>query len=331
MENMNQQNIQESQSARQLKKLIDHINQSDDTTLGAELQAQWDIYDESEAEKDLIRLDVIKKRIERVIALSNEKVLPYRKRHRLSVKLLLSIAASLLCLFAYQTYLLYIDNQHMLDKQICVSTNQGECASVTMPDESKVTINQNTKLFYRARQYNADERKIDFQGEGYFDIVPDEKKPFTIYTKHVKVMVYGTKFNLSAHEKDSFAELILEQGHLKLTALKTNLTIGLKPGQKAIVDNRTGEIQVFSNQDLTYIAIWKDHKIHFENEKLEKVIYRIEQIYDISITIANKDLLQDLFTGTIPTNNLQVTLNIICETYKMEYTMKDTKLHLSPM
>ncbi|MBT8189394.1 MAG: FecR domain-containing protein, partial [Bacteroidia bacterium] len=99
---------------------------------------------------------------------------------------------------------------------------ENNIAIVDLKDQSKVHININSKL----EQLNdfSSERRVALQGEAFFDIKPDENRPFIIELNekdHVKVL--GTSFNL-VNTEDVF-DLIVYSGKVELQTLNRSIIL----------------------------------------------------------------------------------------------------------
>ncbi|GHS91563.1 hypothetical protein FACS1894174_07040 [Bacteroidia bacterium] len=58
-----------------------------------------------------------------------------------------------------------------------VTTGKAERASITLPDGTVVALNTESQLEYHPKSYNKKERKINFSGEGYFQVYHNKEIP----------------------------------------------------------------------------------------------------------------------------------------------------------
>ena len=78
------------------------------------------------------------------------------------------------------------------------------------------------------------ERKVLLSGEGYFEVEADPEHPFCVSTSEgLRVVAYGTKFNVNAYADEPFIEAVLEKG--KIDVIRNDERIRLEP-------NKTGGI-----------------------------------------------------------------------------------------
>ena len=79
-----------------------------------------------------------------------------------------------------------------------IAVPAGQCVNLTLPDGSSIWLNAQTTIQYPV-SFNKHERKIKLDGEAYFEVAKDKKRPFIVNTKDCSVEVLGTKFNVDAY------------------------------------------------------------------------------------------------------------------------------------
>ena len=128
--------------------------------------------------------------------LEKRVVSPRTKRLKL-FRLAGGIAASvLLCLASWFIY----DCRKLATMQT-VSTG-ATLSVVTLPDQTKVTLNRYSSLTYPDR-FKGDRRVVQLLGEAYFEVEKDARHPFIVKAEPVEIEVLGTHFNVEAYPADS--------------------------------------------------------------------------------------------------------------------------------
>lgn len=74
-------------------------------------------------------------------------------------------------------------------------TAKGSKGRFSLPDGSVVWLNSETKLTYPS-QFASDKRLVSLEGEAYFEVAKDTKKPFVVQAGEIEVEVLGTSFIL---------------------------------------------------------------------------------------------------------------------------------------
>lgn len=76
-----------------------------------------------------------------------------------------------------------------------VTTGNGQQDVVTLPDGSRVTLNENSKLTYPAVFIDR-YRLLSLEGEAFFDVAADSLRSFRVQTGRLQTMTIGTSFNV---------------------------------------------------------------------------------------------------------------------------------------
>ena len=149
-----------------------------------------------------------------------------------------------------------------------------------------------------------------------------------VNARGILVEVLGTTFNLFVRDKKDFAELALEEGSVMLLSTVSNKKVILRPHQIAKLNHLTGDILVIDDNCIQDKSAWRRGDMIFRNTELLEVIRAIEENYNVKIQVDCKDCLSDLFTGTLPANNLNEVLEIIERSYHLKSIITGKKIHL---
>jgi len=183
----------------------------------------------------------------------------------------------------------------------------GEKNTFLLPDNSEIVLNSASEINYKKWNWD-NERSLELEGEAFFKVAKGEK--FTVVTDLGKVTVVGTQFNIKARNKNFEVECY--EGKVKVAFGKK--TIFLAKGQNIVVQNNT-KIEAIPLSDLQ--PSWLGGEIKFNNNSLAEVVEELERQY--SITIESTMDSDESFTGTLPLNNPDTALQIICKTYHLKY------------
>lgn len=86
----------------------------------------------------------------------------------------------------------------------------GQRISFTLADGTEVHLNAGARLSYPTI-FSSRERKVALEGEGYFSVTKDSRRPFVVGTYAADVEVLGTKFNVLADSiSDRFVTTLVE-------------------------------------------------------------------------------------------------------------------------
>jgi ferric-dicitrate binding protein FerR (iron transport regulator) len=147
-----------------------------------------------------------------------------------------SVAAAAVIVFMVTSYALVT---HYIDKTTSggilseIYVPAAKQSQLTLPDGSVVWINSDTKIKYSNR-FNTKERNIYLDGEAYFEVAPNQKLPFRVFSSGTEVRALGTKFNVKAYPADKQVETVLLEGKIEFrrTESAKSRVIALQPGDK---------------------------------------------------------------------------------------------------
>lgn len=187
--------------------------------------------------------------------------------------------------------------------------------TVKLPDNSEVVVNKNSSIEYKTFFWD-NNRKLELVGEAYFKVAKGKK--FEVNTNLGKVTVLGTQFNVNSKNKQF--EVTCYEGKVKVTFNNEDLL--LTKGMKVSFNNQNKT----ESKTAILAPTWTSNEMQFNNENLTSVIEELEKNYNVTIT--NKENNNQLFTGKVPAQNLDIALKIVASTYHLQLvkTKKNTYL-----
>ena len=243
-----------------------------------------------------------------------------------------SVAAAAVIVFVVASYALvshYIDKTTSAGILSEIYVPAAKQSKLTLPDGSVVWINSDTKIKYSNR-FNSKDRNIYLDGEAYFEVAPNRKLPFRVFSSGTEVKALGTKFNVKAYPADMQVETVLLEGKVEFKRSESakSRVIALEPGDKVIYNLQSQKISVTRENTDTDVA-WKDGKVIFRNTPLAEVCHTLERWYNAEITLADNtgELSSHPFTFTIEGETLPLVLEYLCQAaplhFKTEYVDED--------
>lgn len=175
----------------------------------------------------------------------------------------------------------------------------GSTTRLTLDDGTIVELNAGSTLSYPSF-FKGDNRTVSLTGEAYFEVAKDTKHPFIVEANQMKVEVLGTHFNVKSYEEDNRLVTTLLEGSVSVEINSSeylpNKPVILKPNQQIIFNKETNKIDI-SNVNSSLYASWKDGECFFESENLKDIIKILERQFGIPITIADKELEKQIYSG----------------------------------
>ncbi len=191
-----------------------------------------------------------------------------------------------------------------------LSTPYASTLDHTLPDNSIVTINADSKLEYTPRSF-LEQRSIELEGEAYFNV--EKGSAFVVTTPDIKVEVLGTSFNVFS--RDGYAEVFCETGKVRVSQKSTSSSIVLSPGESAVLDSN-----VLSKKKTLLSKEWHKGEFKFDNAPLDLVLEELKRQYKIDIIIP-EDLEDMPYTGFFEKENLEKALQSILWPLSLNYTI----------
>lgn len=215
------------------------------------------------------------------------------------------IAAILIIPFIMATFYFY--SKHDVIEDIELKTNPGMYSSVLLPDGSMAYINSMSSLKYSSR-FSGDNREVYVDGEAYFVVKKDTKKPFIVHTPFdFSAEVLGTEFNIEAYKDAAEVKTILVSGSVKLLYNDKQSHI-LKPDEEFIYNSQTTEFKVDKPFIPTRTA-WKDGNVIFKNTPLDDALQVLSKRFNVEFVVKNSKLYDNSFTFKDNSQQLSTFLN----------------------
>lgn len=174
-----------------------------------------------------------------------------------------------------------------------------------LADGSKVFLNKEAGITY-PEKFTSEERKIDFEGEAFFNVAHNPDKPFIISSGELQVEVLGTSFNFCTCPDGDEMVLYLESGKVRFSSINTKdgtirEQLILTPGQKGVFNKKSGAIHRSEFKNQNYLA-WRTGILEFDKTPLNEVLTTVEKTFKIKVVS------EDSF------NNLSLTAKFVNET-----------------
>lgn len=157
----------------------------------------------------------------------------------------------------------------------------GEKARLILPDGSRILLNAGSRIRYGS-DFDRRNRRLELDGEAYFEVCKNKGKPFVVSTPYLDVRVTGTKFNVNAYSEEKSVVTSLVEGSVRIKT-RNGKTYHLTPGQSLALDKDT-EKTVFRelNQDVT--LAWCENRLIFADDDIVSLARKIEKWYGVKVS-----------------------------------------------
>ncbi|WP_163379811.1 FecR family protein [Cyclobacterium sp. SYSU L10401] len=240
------------------------------------------------------------------------------------------VAASLLLVIASAYFLMqamdYKDPDPVLAERIMErSTGEGEKLRLTLPDDTKITLNANSSISFSSL-YGVEERKVRLSGEAFFEIAKDSLRPFRVEADGMITRALGTRFNAYARSGD--VAVALTEGRVAVDGAQTS--VELEPGQLArlVKNDASPELRV-EKFDLESVTGWKENILVFDRKPLIIILEDLERWYGVAMKIDPGINVNRRVIGTFRNKNLNDVLTGLGFSLGFEFSINQKEVILN--
>lgn len=242
----------------------------------------------------------------------------------------LRIAAVILLLLStgYAGYLIgdYTAEPVMvMNKLLTASDGKGR---FELPDGSVVWLNANSQLEY-PEVFQDNQRKVHLEGEAYFEITPNKRKPFRVEAGGMEVEVLGTRFLVQNYADKPLVEAVLVEGSVQVKGGYFPQPQVLLPGQLLSYDRKSAQTSLRTVKSADYIS-WIQSRLVFDNDLLADIMINLERWYGVEITATPEFANNTRLSFTVRRESLEEVLKFMTITTSISYKWENDQLYLFP-
>lgn len=186
-----------------------------------------------------------------------------------------------------------------------VKASFGERKQIVFQDGSRVWLNAGSVLSYPQR-FSLKERRVTLDGEAYFEVEPNAKRPFMVETGDaVRVKVTGTELDVRAFGGEPTVSVVLVNGKAEFQG--GGDTFNMRPSQKLVYSKDDGKVSISTIETTDMAGLWKDNIISFRDVSLQEVIETLGRWYNISFEVRDSKAYSSRFslrTKEVPLHTL---------------------------
>jgi len=205
-----------------------------------------------------------------------------------------------------------------------ISAIFGTRSKFHLPDGTTVFLNSGSKLIFPL-QFKGNSRKVELIGEAFFEVVTNPDQPFIVKTGAINVKALGTAFNIQAYPSSKEISTTLVHGKVVLEMESGGVPkqlAELKPSERAVFDTDAVAVKISDEEDLDKFIGWKDGKLVFFNDPIDKVAEKIGNWYNVTIKINKNELKRFRFTATFTDEPIEQVLDLLSKSSPISYRIK---------
>jgi transmembrane sensor len=205
-------------------------------------------------------------------------------------------------------------------------TAKGSKGQFLLPDSTVVWLNSETKLTYPSR-FTGDKRLVELEGEAYFEVAKDLKKPFIVRTEKIDIEVLGTHFNVNSYAANEYVRTALLSGSVKITGAMLDEPIYLKPDELFEYRETTEATSVVRAKVNLYTQ-WIQDRLVFDKTPLSEVLTSMEGRYNVEITCREPHTASARVSLTIRQESLAEVLGALSLITPIKYKIEGRKVFI---
>ncbi len=223
-----------------------------------------------------------------------------------------------------------------LEKQIVVVTNNsGQIYKSTLPDNSSVWLSPHAQLRF-PKKFAVASRNVSMQGECFFEISKNPKRPFIINSNAMITKVWGTSFLVRDNAQSNQADVSVLTGKVSVAIKSNHLTsaklekgeVMLYPHDKVVclVAQHVLKAQQAINEPA--LQIWNRVNLSFDNKPLSQIIPVLNATYHVHIIAGSAKVAHYVLTADLADFNLADVLEALKKTLNVNYQIKKDSIEL---
>jgi ferric-dicitrate binding protein FerR (iron transport regulator) len=199
-----------------------------------------------------------------------------------------------------------------------------ERSELRLADGTRVHLAPGSKL-RTATDFGTERRDVYLEGEAYFEVVHDERRPFTVFANNTSTRDIGTAFSIRAYPQDSTVTVVVREGEVALSGAGR-----LRAGDVGRV-SAEGRAVVQRGVQVDSLLGWMRGRLAMTDAPLRQVVQDLRRWYDVDVQLADSSIAALPFTGTLDDVSPDAALELIAATLGLEIRHDGARVVLAPI
>lgn len=176
-----------------------------------------------------------------------------------------------------------------------ITVPRGQRAQFRLADGTQILLGGGSTLRY-PRDFNGGAREVSLEGEAYFAVEHDSRRPFRVRAGNLVATDLGTEFVVRAFPEAEGAEVVVRSGTVAVRPVQasgqSHAGATVRPGELGRID-AGGQTRVERADTAVYFA-WTTGTLVFDGTPLREALPQLSRWYDLDFRLADSSL------GAIP-------------------------------
>ena len=203
---------------------------------------------------------------------------------------------------------------------------KGEDARLFFQDGTEVFLNADTRIRY-PEKFGLRKREVWLEGEAYFNVAPNKRRPFVVHAQNTWTTVTGTSFNVNAYSDKETIQVVLDEGKTSFQVQQSSFP--MLPGQQVEYDKTTGRTTLRNLVRPSNASLWKKNVVYFYDTPLTEVMKVLERKYNVAFHVQSVDALNYSYTLTTKQATIDEVLQELQKIAPVKFIHQENKVYVS--
>ena len=208
------------------------------------------------------------------------------------------------------------------------ATQPGQRLQLELPDSSRVLLSVGTRLRV-SRDFGVSARAVELDGEAYFVVRHDPRRPFLVHTRWGVTEDLGTSFDVRAYPEDDYLQVVVAAGRVALRAGGGDSVLSLRSRDRGVLDAHGG-LRATSGVSLGDYLGWTRGTLVFHDAPLGEVVTQLERWYDVDIAVSGVAGSGERLTIAFATRSVDEALAMLAQVVDARWTRSGKTALLTP-
>lgn len=209
------------------------------------------------------------------------------------------------------------------------ATPAGQRLQLTLPDSSRVLLSVGTRLRV-PRDFGLRARAVELDGEAYFVVRHNPRRPFLVRTRQGVTEDLGTSFDVRAYAQEDYVQVVVASGRVSLRAGRADSVLSLRSRDRGVIDAR-GMLTATSGVALGDYLAWTRGTLVFHDAPLQDVVAQLGRWYDVDIDVGAAPWAGERLTISFATRSVDEALTTLAQVLDAHWTRSGRTVRLTPL
>lgn len=204
----------------------------------------------------------------------------------------------------------------------------GQHREILLPDSTRVYLGPAGTLRYGRNDNRS--RLVQLEGEAYFVVRHDLRRPFTVVTGALSTLDIGTEFNIRYYPGEPTIAIAVASGKVQVLHTPADVSsaalsepaplAALTAGQLLQYDSLTQRSGITNVSNPSVIGAWRKGILSFRRQRLKEVTDELQRYYGVSFHYSDPAAKNILITTLLDNKSLGEALDIVSLTAGVHFT-----------